>query len=219
MYRLHLLTQKRILRAELLKQARHMLPLLRSISVRRWQPPAARLRCAYSAASQQPLDVVVRDDGSVAEHWSGTSKDFLATHPRGAYTTARTVRNGAAIFELDAHIDRTAESLRLMHGATVTTGLEAALKPAAFRERFMNAVAAALRCFYAQGSDAAPEARVTVLAAWEDNALKVYCHAGQLPPPPPSPVVAEVRGSPRSSAAAKVSYWRLFSIFVLPFHR
>jgi hypothetical protein len=114
------------------------------------------------------------------------------------------VRRGAAVFELDAHIDRTAESLRLMHSATVGAALDAALEPAAFREHFTGTMAAALRCFYAQDDAAAHEARVTMLAAWEDDTLRLYCHASELPPPPPSPVIVEVRGSPRSTAAAKV---------------
>lgn len=168
--------------------------------------PAALPCRAYGSASVrgQPSGVVVRDDGRRVEGWSGTSKHFLATHPRGAYTTARTVRCGAAVFELDAHIDRTAESLRLMHGAEVGAALDAALEPAAFREHFRGVMAAALRCFYAQGDVTAQEARVTMLAAWEDDTLRLYCHASELPPPPPSPVIVEVRGSPRSTAAAKV---------------
>lgn len=152
-------------------------------------------------------------DGVALDGWTGTSKEFLGAHPRGAYTTARTVKHGAAVFELDAHIDRTAESLRLMHGAA----LDAALEPAAFREQFVDTMAAALRCFYAQGNDTALEARVTVLAAWEDDTLRFFCHASQLPPPPPSPVIVEVRGSPRSTAAAKVSWRRSAHVATLPF--
>jgi hypothetical protein len=171
--------------------------------------PAAAAWCrpytAGAGATPPAPDVVVGDDGRAVEGWGGTSKHFLATHPRGAYTTARTVRNGAAVFELDAHIERTAESLRLMHGgATPPTALDAALDPAAFRERFVCSMLAAVRCFYAQSDRAAREARLTVLATWEDDALRMYCHAGELPPPPPSPVAVEVRGAPRSAAAAKV---------------
>lgn len=154
-------------------------------------------------------------DGVALEGWAGTSKDFLRTHPRGAYTTARTVKNGTAVFELDAHIDRTAESLRLMHGAA----LDAALEPAAFRDQFVDTMTAALRCFYAQGNDTLLEARVTVLVAWEDDAPRFFCHASQLPPPPRSPVIVEVRGSPRSTAAAKVSWPRSANMAILSFQR
>ena len=48
------------------------------------------------------------------------------------------------------------------------------------------------------------EVRTTALAVWEGGALDLYCHAEQLPPPPAQPVAVEVRGSPRSAAAAKV---------------
>eukprot|EP01043_Picozoa_sp_COSAG02_P096839 COSAG02_NODE_33094_length_505_cov_1.216749_1_plen_167_part_11 len=154
----------------------------------RLAPAPALPRRAYGSTSGrgQPSDVVVRDDGRPVDGWTGTSKHFLATHPRGAYTTARTVRRGAAVFELDAHITRTADSLRLMHGTTVGAALDAALEPTGFRERFTGTMAAALRCFYAQDGHAAQEARVTMLATWEDDTLRLYCHASELPPPPPS---------------------------------
>ena len=160
---------------------------------------------AFSTGPAAPLpDVVIRGDGAV-QAWTGGSKPFLAAHPRGAYTTARTVRGGTAVFELEAHVDRTAESLRLMHA---DAGTCVALEPSVFRERFVGSMAAAVRGFYAQQGDAAGrEARVTVLATVEDAEVHFYSHAGELPPPRRPPVAVEVRGSPRSDAAAKDSSW------------
>ena len=135
-----------------------------------------------------------------------TSKQFLEQHPRGAYTTARTVGGGTAVFELDAHVSRTAASLRLMH-EDGGSALEAALEPARFREGFVRSVAASVESFKQTAGGEPTEVRVTLLAVWQGSALDFYCHAGKLPPPPSAPVVVEVRGSPRSAASAKDSAW------------
>lgn len=63
------------------------------------------------------------------------------------------------------------------------------------------------------GSSAAaapePELRLTVLLTWGPGGAEVWSHVSTLPPRPAPPVRVEVRGAPRSNAAAKDSKWVL----------
>lgn len=54
-----------------------------------------------------------------------TSGQWLATAPRGAYTTARTVR-GNLVFKLSSHIQRLATSANLMMDADMRVSQSAA---------------------------------------------------------------------------------------------
>eukprot|EP01052_Picozoa_sp_SAG31_P029773 SAG31_NODE_2989_length_4813_cov_8.205346_7_plen_114_part_00 len=76
---------------------------------------APHRRARSDAAGEVPS--VVTKNGVPVDSWAfGSSKEFLADLPRGAYTTARTVRAQSAVFELPAHVERTAQSLQLMFG-------------------------------------------------------------------------------------------------------
>lgn len=158
-------------------------------------------------------------DGAVAACTS-SSADFLRASPRGAYTTAHTLRAGAAVFDLTAHIARLAASAVELGGEGQGDGTNT-LPPAppdiADVETLAHRVRASLALALAPDVTAAwpgREFKVTMLATWgggrpASSSSSVAVHTALLPPPPPPPVIAVVAGSPRSHAAAKDSAWVL----------
>jgi hypothetical protein len=159
---------------------------------------------------------VVRNGDVVSEPGERcSSKGFLAGRSRGAYTTARTVSGGNAVLEFGSHVSRTASTLRTILEQTTPPAVQVEREPVAdehrVRPRLMEAMIVSVRELQRQRGDRVTEGedyRLTVLAHWthadlfvrqeeEIKALEIWCHATVLPPPPPSPVVVEVRGSVR----------------------
>ena len=134
------------------------------------QRPSARSLSAVSAPS-----AVVKNGYEVAGWESGTSKEFLDAYPRGAYTTARTVRDGTAVFELRAHIDRTVESLVLMYGSSAQASRLEDVLQAHLEDRVCQQMAVAVSAHRQRLPDAG-ELRLTLLATFEEE-LDLYCHA------------------------------------------
>ena len=163
---------------------------------------------------------VIAKDGR-ANPSSLTTKDFLVKNPSGAYTTARTTCDGKSLFEWDTHIDRTASSVAAMLSQSPDDPLNKCLmeklgQSATLGPRIDSTVSAAVHQYIAaHGND--NELKVTVLVTWADvlaNTCKesdfpgtVMAHISPLPPIPSSPVKVEIRGAPRSNAAAKDSSW------------
>ena len=165
---------------------------------------------ALSTCSSPPF--VIATDAH-ARRTSESSREFLATRPAGAYTTARTCAGCSKIFEWETHVRRTAGSARAMIGAAGISGLENLCDPLALRERLDRSVAAAVmndRELEAPGKGGGDmgELKVTILVSWKGDATSVVeTHISPLPPLPQKPVRVEVRGAPRSDATSKDSTW------------
>ena len=114
-----------------------------------------------------------------------SSGDWLKAAPRGAYTTARTAAGGSRVFELQMHLDRLAESARLMMQADVDVIADAATASAAaalsgtleqqLRPRVLASLRAAVAGFRsAAAQDASTTATATTAAAApHDGELKL----------------------------------------------
>ena len=180
-------------------------------------PPWCQRR--FCAKPALPESFVIATDGT-ANPSSVTSKDFLRSHPAGAYTTARTTCNGQRLFEWDTHIHRTAASVAAMLDKSQEPSAQCLIKTlgqaSTLRPRIDATVAAAVRRYIsAHGNE--NELKVTVLVTWADvlaNACakidspgRVMAHISPLPPIPSPPVKVELRGAPRANAAAKDSSW------------
>ena len=168
-----------------------------------------------SAASAANQFVVATDGQAVAS--SESSKEFLLSRPAGAYTTARTCCNARRLFEWESHVSRTASSVAgMLDGASAAPHLDVLTRPEALRPRLDATVAAAVREYTARHGQEG-ELKVTVLVTWDRHAAaptgsddpvgSIACHVAPLPPLPSPPVRVEVRGAPRSNAAAKDSSW------------
>ncbi|KAI3436073.1 hypothetical protein D9Q98_002131 [Chlorella vulgaris] len=104
------------------------------------------------------------------------SGPWLEAAPRGAYTTARTV-GGDAVLELSFHIERLANTAKLMimadeesaalHSeAAAPAALPTAADPELLRPRVLAAMRAAVQGYRSATGDAAGEVRLTVLVTW-----------------------------------------------------
>lgn len=152
-------------------------------------------------------------DGAVAACTS-TAADFLRTAPRGAYTTARTLGGGTAVFDLQAHVVRLAASARELGASGDDGSLPPAPRDVTDPTLLAPRVHASLALALAPEVRAAwpqREFKLTMLATWGggDGAplSSLAVHTALLPPPPPPPVLALVAGSARAHAAAKDSAW------------
>ncbi|CAM9423978.1 unnamed protein product, partial [Chrysoparadoxa australica] len=158
-----------------------------------------------------------------------TSSGFLATYPRGAYTTARSV-NGCKVFEFDAHVQRIAQSCSLMLGDQAPS-YPSLMDEASMRRRMGAAMAACIKSFSRKYPSNNKDIKLVALVVWGDEEEgqeegTVYCHASQLVGTAstprssavavaangggdavPKPVIVEVRGHPRNNALAKDSQW------------
>lgn len=183
--------------------------------------PRAEPVCTLAA----PMAVVAID--GIASLSSQSSKEFLVERPFGAYTTARTCSRARRIFEWETHVHRTASSAAAMisdsssptapdpaYQQSLLTELGTA---AALRPRLESTVSAAVRTYCATFGQS-NELKVTLLVTWppansvvEDADFcsrgSIACHVQPLPPLPQPPIRVEVRGEPRSNAAAKSSSW------------
>ena len=172
-------------------------------------------------------NVVFEEGRGASTATNETSKEFLLNRPSGAYTTARTSANAKRIFEWEAHVERTANSLASMmekesKESSKHSKLSSKLSdPLVLRKRLDAAVEEAVQ-LHLQNNGASPsqqqELKITVLVGWEGGAQEtsndaagdsgwVACHVTGLPQIPSKPVRVEIRGSPRDNALAKDSAW------------
>ena len=171
-----------------------------------------------SAACASTAPFVVATDGVAAPSME-SSKEFLLSRPPGAYTTARTCSGARRLFEWETHVSRTASSVAAMLGEQCSgraSPLFSSLATAeALRPRLDATVAAAVKQYLVQHDDV-DELKVTVLVTWDQTAAastsdeplgSIACHVAPLPRLPEPPVRVEVRGAPRTNAAAKDSTW------------
>ena len=130
--------------------------------------------------------------------------DYLDMYA-GAYTTARTVHR-TSVFDLTFHINRLAETARLMcdqsakspdgaHGASTTTTRlpEALLSGERLRPLVVQALRTAISHFEAQNSGHNGELKLTVLTHGAGDRPNVCAHVSLLPPRPAPPVKVQVR--------------------------
>merc|ERR1711865_1101338 len=117
-----------------------------------------------------------------------SSKEFLATYPlTGAYTTARTSQYGTAIFEWNAHVQRTVASIRsMMEDSAVATSSSSSTALLSFlldddlftvRHRLDTVVAKAVQHYKqintnnnddnSNSQKSQPELKITVLVGWK----------------------------------------------------
>lgn len=124
------------------------------------------------------------DNAPYATH--ETSKQFLISQPSGAYTTARTCSNRSRIFEWEAHVERTAASVKsmmLLEEEEDNTcnyssdGTHLLFDPVLLRPRLDAAVALAVRSYEKnilsineedeQSNKNDAELKITVLVEWK----------------------------------------------------
>lgn len=153
------------------------------------------------------------------EQWSkcaATSEQWLRTAPRGAYTTSRTM-GGDAIFDLQHHIERLANSAQLMQEEDLKKGNANAeafkqaaatlLKVENLRPRVIASLRAATSGFRQLCPDNEGELRLTTLLTWDPADVHVLTHAAPLPGVPKPPIKVQIRGVARDNAKAKDSEW------------
>ncbi|CEG48597.1 thioredoxin-like protein [Plasmopara halstedii] len=138
---------------------------------------------------------------------------FLLTHPRGAYTAARTVSQ-TRIFDYEAHIRRLVEStIAMQTGKQLTiSALEKELRPKT-KATLVAAMTAFNDMYKVQNNQ---EYKINVLVCSSERKFvngevmgdtDVFCHVSLLPPLRSDMVKLEVAGLPRLNAAAKDSVW------------
>ena len=190
-------------------------------------PSLATTIATRTVSNMSNNNVVFEEGRGASTATNETSKEFLLNRPSGAYTTARTSANAKRIFEWEAHVERTANSLASMmekesKESSNHSKLSSKLSdPLVLRKRLDAAVEEAVQ-LHLQNNGASPsqqqELKITVLVGWEGGAQEtsndaagdsgwVACHVTGLPQIPSKPVRVEIRGSPRDNALAKDSAW------------
>ena len=182
------------------------------------------------------------DDGdagarSVATASTGLdAKKLLASLPRGAYTTARTSRARTAVFELEAHVQRIADSALLMAASNGAGDLAIAEWLASDNTQLHAAFVSLARrlidlCNDQQLGGMDYELKLTGLLVWgaepvaaattsllasgvlgiqiseSPRSALLVMHADRLLPRRSPPIKVLVHGSPRQNARAKDSTW------------
>jgi len=156
--------------------------------------------------------------------YSSSSKQILEELPRGAYTTARTF-NKCAVFELDTHVTRMAQTCRLLAESDQSLPPELAdsEKLSPLVQQCMAASILGFETHFRDGvSSSEDEFKLTLVATWESIAqdacsqpssdpdkqnYDIYCHCQSLDYKPKLKVKLEIRGSPRENALAKDTNW------------
>ena len=181
-------------------------------------PTTVQRASGRTQSTMTPTIAVVASTGSSSvEYLDSTSKCYqsgawLRDMPRGAYTTARTVRGGREVFELSFHLQRLVDSLELMVGETTSVhALEVKEMALASMRRAVSAYSS-----YSPGESLCGELKVTVLVHEKDGGFVADTHVTDLVEPvrrkrdgmsTDHPVKVMVRGAPRENAAAKDSDW------------
>jgi branched-subunit amino acid aminotransferase/4-amino-4-deoxychorismate lyase len=181
-------------------------------------PTTVQRASGRTQSTMTPTIAVVASTGSSSvEYLDSTSKCYqsgawLRDMPRGAYTTARTVRGGREVFELSFHLQRLVDSLELMVGETTSVhALEVKEMALASMRRAVSAYSS-----YSPGESLCGELKVTVLVHEKDGGFVADTHVTDLVEPvrrkrdgmsTDHQVKVMVRGAPRENAAAKDSDW------------
>lgn len=137
------------------------------------------------------------------------SSEWLKHAPRGAYTTARTV-NQKSVFELSFHVQRLAETARLMSNDANGAGApvpEELVNVELLRPKALATLKAAIQSFEDAHANHDGEMRLTMLTHWEDGKPNIAAHVSAMPARARPPIKVQVKGAPRSNAAAKDSEW------------
>ena len=108
---------------------------------------------------------------------------------------ARTASSAAAMLAADAN------------GAQVDAVISQIGTADALRPKLDATVADAVTKYRNECNQDDCELRITVLVSWSGETTEVAVHVAPLPALPSHPVRVEVRGQPRSNAAAKNSSW------------
>ena len=162
-------------------------------------------------------------NGAVVDDDAPPASDWLASAPRGAYTTARTVAAGRRVFGLSDHAARLAQSAALL-GAPAPPAA-AGVAGGSLRAALVAGMATALRAAreVCGGERGGGDWRLTCLVTWPPLApppppvapaaaqapFSLFVHAAPLPPRPLPPVAVLVAGEPRSLPGAKDSAWAM----------
>ena len=167
--------------------------------------PAARGLLAMSGAPEFAL-ICNGEEAAV----SVNSEALLKTFPRGPYTTARTHLTNS-VFEFEFHVNRIAESTKLMVGAgTLAKPKELATlaAPELLREQYLDCTRKAVE-LYKKTHAATGEMKLTTLLTVDDDTHdhQLYVHVQALGERPAKPVKIQIMGAPRENAAAKDSGW------------
>ncbi|CEM29767.1 unnamed protein product [Vitrella brassicaformis CCMP3155] len=149
-------------------------------------------------------------------------RDFLTKWPRGAYTTARTVRRGRAVFEFEMHVQRMCDSSTSLvkESETLTPQKKQdILKRLTFeqlRPVLAQTISAGLTFLVNEppASKEATEYQLTALMTWDESddqtppeqGYDLYCYIEELTPISQT-VQAEVRRGGRVNASTKDSKW------------
>ncbi|WIA18133.1 hypothetical protein OEZ85_009609 [Tetradesmus obliquus] len=145
-----------------------------------------------------------------------SSKEWLKHAPRGAYTTARTMR-GDLVFMLSSHVQRLATSANLMVDADARAADHLAADTPLFHSDSLRplvvdsmrvAVQQLAQQQQQQHGGQRGEAKLTLLLTWGGSGQPdLWCHAEPLLPRPKPPVKLLIKGLPRVNAKAKDSEW------------
>ena len=133
---------------------------------------------------------------------------FTVLRDAGAYTTARTV-NVTNVLELSFHIERMADTARLMRSSSNDVGVEPTvlLSAGTLTPVLLATLRAAVIAFQEASQQKNQEMRLTMLSHWESGVPVVAAHVGPMPSRAKPPVKIQIAGRPRSNAAAKDSEW------------
>ncbi|KAL1920400.1 uncharacterized protein VTP21DRAFT_777 [Calcarisporiella thermophila] len=150
-----------------------------------------------------------------------STNEFFLENPRGAYTGARTV-NRKAIVELDAHIERIANSMRIMkfipptfadnteEPIRIASELEPLRNPQTLREILIPLLRAGMHRYLSREDvPAEGDIKLGVVACYcfEKMKPRLMAHFDHLHTPQVERCKVEVWGEPRESAQAKDSKW------------
>merc|ERR1711865_1107412 len=161
-------------------------------------------------------------NGETATEYTKNSKAILDQLPRGAYTTARTFEK-YAVFELETHVNRMAQTCRLLAEDDPSLPDDLA-DPALLSPLVQHSMASAIYGFEKLFGDPADtrEFKLTLVATWDgisgeqcsqaatkssQQQFDIYSHCQSLDYQRKDTVKLEIRGKPRENALAKDSNW------------
>lgn len=139
-----------------------------------------------------------------------SKEEFLLKGNRGAYTTARSVDQNA-VFEFEAHVERLAQTTRLMMekedaAQDIIAEHDDILKVENLKPKLIESIGEGMSVFR-QNNEEGQEMKITVLMTWENQSYDIFTLVAPLGDRPVQPVKVEVGGKPRSNALAKDSEW------------
>jgi hypothetical protein len=184
-------------------------------------PKLCTVAMASAEAIVRRLRPVLATAGGVIPGFVEDSAVLLRDGPRGAYTTARTHRECTTVFDLTGHINRLAESSRLIQtaqGIAEDDPRRVACHVEWVRSQLLENLRAAIDEWLSRGEPTS-EAKVTVLVTWDhgehrfsellraEDPASMLVHLQLLKPPHVPPIRVRLHLGPRKNAAAKDSAW------------